>query len=510
MNNEQENKVNVGEEESTIFSAPARHEEKAKAKQPFGKRLLAAALALAVIAGSTAAIISLIPKKEDDETPTVTFNILNIDSDNIEKAEIKTGDSTLTLLSTITETDTSSDVSWSVDGVNAAYTDSSAIKSAVSDAAALEASKELTGALSDYGLDNPKTIITLYPRNEAFSQVTVNIGNSAPANLGYYCSLSNSDKIYLVENAIADLIGITALDFATTRGLSGVIRTDKNADYFADDALIKFDYITISGKNYPMPLKIEPQEDESLNAYFAYKITSPSIRIGDDDTINELTTLLSSGITSSGAYAFDPDADTLKRYRLDDPDTVLTISVAGTTYTILASKVDDNFYAAIDTYGGLVHKIAASSLTFADTNATDYYSSFIVLENLSGLSHFKANFADGSAYDFKTVYESEDESYKAFIGETELDIDNFKAFYRQFVTLTPVEQDSKEIRDTALTITLVHSNGSADTVLTFKPYSSGRYQIEMHGIPMGLITSTKYEKLAANIKNVANGTPVIE
>ncbi len=510
MNNEQENKVNVGEEESTIFSAPVRHEEKAKAKQPFGKRLLAAALALAVIAGSTAAIISLIPKKEEDETPTVTFNILNIDSDNIEKAEIKTGDSTLTLLSSVTQSDTSSSVSWTVDGVNAAYTDSSAIKSAVSDAAVIEASKEVEGTPADYGLDNPKAQITLYPRNEAFEQVTVSIGNSAPANLGYYCSLSGSDKIYLAKNTVADLIGVKALDFATKKGLSGVIQTEKNANCFADGTLTDFDYITVSGKNYPMPLKIEPQEDETLNAYFAFKITAPSIRIGDDDTITTLINLLSNGITSSGAYAFDPDTETLKSYRLDNPDVVLTISVADTPYTILASKVDDSFYAAIDTYGGLIHKIAASSLTFADTKATDYYSSFIVLENLSGLSNFKATFADGTSFDFKTVYESEGESYKAFIGNTELDIDNFKAFYRQFISLTPVEQDAKTIKDIALTVTLVHTNGSGDTVLTFKPYSSGRYQVEMNGIPMGLITSTSYEKFAANIKNVADGKPVIE
>ncbi len=501
--------TNTDSQQSTIFSAPIVHEDKTPKNRKPWKKLLAAFLAVAIVAGTTVAVIKFIPEKDDETTP-VAFNILDIDSDNIEKVEIKTDDTSLTLISTLTETESSSDISWSIDGVNLAYTDSSAIQSAVSDAAVLEASKELTGSPSDYGLDDPKTTITLYPRNEAFSQVTVKLGNSAPANLGYYCSLSSSDKIYLVKNDISDLIGVSAIDFATTSGLSGVVQTEDNANYFTSDKLTDFDYITISGQNYDPPLKIEMQEDEALNAYFSYKITSPFLRIGDDDKITELANLLSSGITSSGAYAFDPDTDTLKNYRLDNPDISLTISVADTRYTILASKVDDNFYAAIDTYGGLIHKIAASSLTFANSKASDFYNSYIVIENLSGLSHFKAAFADGSAYDFKTVYESEGEVYKAFIGETELDIDNFKAFYRQFITMAPVEQDSKEIKDTSLTITLVHSNGSPDTVLSYKPYSSGRYQIEMNGVPMGLITSTTYEKLVSNIKNVATGTPVIE
>ncbi len=500
----------MNEEQSTIFSSPVVHEdEKPKNKKPW-KRLLAAFLAVAIVAGATVAVIKLIPEKKEDEDKTVTFNILNIDAANVEKAEIKTNGNTLTLLSTVTQTDDASSISWSVEGVNSAYTDSSAIESAVSDASVLEASKEVEGTAADFGLDNPKTAVTLYARNSAFETVTVNIGNAAPANLGYYCSLSSSDKIYLVGSGVADLIDISALNFANTNGLSGVLKTESNANCFADGLLTDFDYITISGKNYEAPLKIEPQEDETLNAYFAFKITSPSIRIGDDDTITGLINLLSSGITSSGAYAFDPDADTLKGYRLDNPDVTLTISVAGSPYTILASKVDDNFYAAIDTYGGMIHKIAVSSLTFADTKATDYYSSFIVLENLSGLSHFKADFKDGSSYDFNTVYNSEDESYKVFINGTELDIDNFKAFYRQFISLTPVEQNTKPISETSLTVTLVHSNGSADTCLAFKPYSSGRYQVEMNGIPMGLITSTSYEKFAANIKNVANGTKIIE
>lgn len=502
--------VNLNETQSTIFSDPVVHEEnKVKNRKPW-KKLLVAFLAVAIVAGATVAVIKLIPEKQEEEDKTVTFNILNIDSANVEKAEIETNGKTLTLLSTVTETDNSSSVSWSVDGINAAYTDSSAIESAVEDASVIEVSREVEGSAADFGLDNPQATVTLYARNSAFETVTISIGNSAPANLGYYCSLSTDNKIYLASSGVGDLIDINPLNFATTEGLAGVLQTESNTNCFADGSLTDFDYITISGKNYEAPLKIEPQEDETLNAYFAFKITSPSVRIGDDDTITSLISVLSSGITSSGAYAFDPDTATLKSYRLDDPDVTLTISVAGSPYTILASKVDDNFYAAIDTYGGLIHKIAASSLSFADTAATDYYSSFIVLENLSGLSHFKAAFKDGSAYDFETVYNSEDESYKAFIGGTELDIDNFKAFYRQFISLTPVEQNTKQISDVSLTVTLVHSNGSADTVLTFKPYSSGRYQVELNGIPMGLITSTSYEKFAANIKNVANGTPVIE
>lgn len=498
------------EEASTIFSAPSEHNDGPREKRPVGKRLVAAALALLIVIGATVGVIKLIPEKEDEEPKDLSFSVLQLDTDSIEKAEIKYENSALTLLSTVKEENNTSTITWSVDGVTAVYTDSAKIKSAVSSAAAIKASKIVEGTESDFGLDKPRAEVTLTARNAAFETVTIKIGNAAPANMGCYITLSNDNKIYLADNSVLSLIDLNALDFATTAGLTGVIKTADNADCFSETSLRSFDYITLAGKNYPTPLKIEMQDDETLNAYFAFKITAPTLRIGNDDKITELITSLSSGIASSGAYAFDPDKKTLDAYRLDNPDAIITISVKGKPYTILASKVDDNFYAVVDSYGGLIHKIPASSLAVAESKPTDFYSTFIVLENLSGLSHFKANFANGESYDFQTIYNKENESYKALIGGKELDIDNFKALYRQFISLTPVEQDSKKLSDTALTLTLVHSDGSADTVLEFKPYSAARYQVEMNGIPMGLITLAHYDKFAASIKNVAAGNPVIE
>lgn len=500
------------EESSTIFSAPAEHKDKKISKKANFKRLIAAFAALCIVGGGTAAVVSLIPEKtEESKKSNVTFEVLNIDSANVEKAELINAQGSVTMLSELTESDGSSTVDWQVDGVNKNYTDSSSIEYAVETASVISATKKIEGSEADFGLEEPQASVTLYPRNDAFSTVTVSVGNAAPANMGYYCKISTDENIYLVDDGISELINLTALDFSTTSGLSGVIQTDNNSECFTDGEISDFDYITLSGSKYPKPLKIELQQDETINAYFAFKITSPTVRIGNDDNITAIIDSLSSGISSNGAYCYDPTTDDLKKYGLDNPDVVLTISVAGEKYTIIAAEVSDGYYAVIDTYGTMIHKISASLLTFATSDITDYYSSFIVLENLSGLSHFKLDFANGTSYDFVTEYNEDDETYKAFYNGTELNIDNFKAFYRQFIGLSPVEYDEKELNETALTITLVHSNAeSGDTVLKFKPYSAGRYQVEMNGIPMGLITSASYDKLAANAANAANGADILE
>lgn len=494
--------------ESTIFSAPVDHSDKKPQNSKLLPRLLAAFLALAIVVGGALAVIKLVPEKQDDTKSDATIELLALDTDNIEKVELTNEKGSVTLLSTVTEKDGESTVSWRVDGVTEAYTDSDTIKSTVQTAAKLSALKAVEGSLADFGLDKPGITFTLYPRNNAFPQITVTVGDAAPAGLGYYLKLSEKDTVYLVDDDIFSLSQVTKLDFATTTGVSGVIQTEKNSSCFTEGSITKFDYITLSGKHYPTPLKIEMQNDEAINAYFAFLVTSPSLRIGNDENITSLITLLSSGIKSEGAYSFDPTDKELEKYGFNSPDAVLTISVAGQTYTIAAAKVDSGYYAVIDSYGGIIHKIPAASLPFVSASVTDYYSSFIVLENLSGLSNFKAAFADGTVYDFVTEYEKEDESYKAFIGGKELDIANFKALYSNFIGLSPVEYASKEIKETALTITLVHSADTPDTVLKFKPYSSGRYQVEMNSIPMGLITTTNYENLVSDIKNVANGVSI--
>lgn len=509
---EQETKIESAAEEleeSTIFSAPVEHADKKPESKPLFKRLVAGFLALAIVAGAAVAAIKLIPEKQEEATDSTTIPVLKIDTANVEKATIVNEKGTLTLLSEVTENNGESTVSWYVDGVEKSFVDSSTIASTVKKASELSALKEVEGTTADYGLANPTVAVTLSPRNSAFTETTVSFGDAAPANLGIYCSVSGSDKVYLVSTDLVSLGSVTALDLATTAGVSGVIPTEENASCFTDGSISTFDYITLSGNNFPQPIKIEEQNDATINAFFAFKITLPALRIGNDDNITHLINFMSTGTESSGAYSLTIDDAALKEFGLNEPDVVFTISVKNSLYTVVVKKVDENFCAVVDTYGGIIHKIPTSYLPFMTTKTSDYYSSFIVLENLSGLSHFKTEFSDGTVYDFKTEYTEEGQDYKVFLNGTQLDITNFKALYSEFIGLSPVEYDSKNISEVDLKVTLVHSDTALnDTVIVFKPYSSGRYQVEMNGIPMGLITTTTYDRFAESIKKVAEGISI--
>ena len=90
----EDNKLNPIEtnedSESTIFSAPVSHDDKAPEKSNLFKKLLAAFLALAIVVGGTLAVVKLIPEKEDiNAAEDATIPILQIDTDNVEKVTLK-------------------------------------------------------------------------------------------------------------------------------------------------------------------------------------------------------------------------------------------------------------------------------------------------------------------------------------------------------------------------------------------------------------------------------------
>ncbi|MBR5011743.1 MAG: hypothetical protein IKY12_04220, partial [Clostridia bacterium] len=63
---------------------------------------------------------------------------------------------------------------------------------------------------------------------------------------------------------------------------------------------------------------------------------------------------------------------------------------------------------------------------------------------------------------------------------------------------------------TVAKITLKHSANIQDVVLTFKKYSSQRYQVELDGIPMGLITASAFNELMEDTPKVAKGETINE
>ncbi len=514
--------INVdSREESTIFSDPAHYREEAAERKNTAKKsavikIVSVILAACVAVGGFFILRCVLPEPAEGEKED-TILIKNVSAASAEKISVKNETSEYTVLSSLVENEGESEFVWSVEGIDSTLTSSSSIENLAETVCALKAAVKVKDSSGDFGFDKPGVTVTVTAREDAFEDYTVTLGNSAPSGLGVYCKVSGDENVYVIDTSIMQEFLAEPIDFAVTTGFAGIEETSANTTCFSNGNITSFDYISISGEKYKNPLRIELQTDDSINSYFAYKITSPSARIGDDTAIGELVGCFSSGVTSVGAYSYTSSAEELKEYRLDNPDYTVTISLKGQKHTLKFSIIDDLYCAMLCDNSPMIHKVALSTLTITNYAVEDYYSDFIILETLSGLDGMKVETPNDGVFDFTLKYTAADEendikqSYQAFYNDSELDIENFKRYYSKLIALSPISHDSKQISEIAAKITLSHSDESLnDTVLTFKKYSSQRYQVELDGIPMGLITNSAFNELMNDTVKAANGDTVKE
>lgn len=513
-----EDNKNLNEEmQSTIFSDPAFYnesndkEDRKGDKHPMITKIVACLLVVALLGGALAAAIKFIPETvEDGNSTNTTISVIETSENEVSSIEINNEKGKIVLNAKLSEADGESVVEWSVEGVDSSLTSSNSISSVATNVLKLSATDKQ--AFSEgFGFDKAPITVKVNTKSED-KNYTITFGDSAPAELGIYCKIStDSENIYVIPNETVLALQCEATDFAVTTGYSGIPVTSETSSSISQGQIINFDYLTVSGEKWGKDaLKVVLQDDESVNAFFAYKMLSPRVHVADDTAVEGITSLFANGISSSGAYALSVDNDTLKKYRLDKPDFVVTLSIAKKEYTLKLSIIDENFVAMYDGEKPMIHKVPISSVSFVNTQVTDYYSNFIVLENLSGLTGLKIEVVGGETYDFDLKFtageDSSKDTYEAFYGGKELDIQKFKDYYKILVSMSPVSYESKTGIKAVTRITFKHSANIPDTVLEFKAYSSLRYQVEVSGTPIGLVTKTFYDEFLTATKEIINQT----
>ena len=147
---EKEN-IETVDEFSTVFSDPVEHKQVKVKNKKLLPKILAGALALLVLVGSTVAVIKLIPVKEEGEEQTETSNTIEVKklkSDKISSVKVTNTNGTVDFYSETVEDKTSSSsetkVEWYTKQVDKTLTDSSSIENVVEKVATISANMEIT------------------------------------------------------------------------------------------------------------------------------------------------------------------------------------------------------------------------------------------------------------------------------------------------------------------------------------------------------------------------------
>ncbi len=496
-NNEQEEVL----EESTIFSAPTEHTDKGKkGKFSLLKKIITALLCVAILAGSTVLVVKLIPEKEIEQTDiNQGYQILNVPTDEISKITVSHAAGSLVLLSTVTD----GEKSWLLDGYDNELIDAASLSQIADYVSVMTAYGEYEIAnATDYGLDKPFVKVDVVGSKEGQEYSVIFGNNTADGSYSYVQLSSEPSKVYLVQKGIASGLTVSPLDLAVSTVIPAVEKTDANAGYFnSEGTLSTFDTLTVSGSKFKKPLVFKPNTDKSFNEYATYICTSPLLRMANG--VEDIMNIFASGLASSSAVSFDQTKESLKKFGLDNPQWLITMKVAGKSYTYRITPTDETlveFYVASST-DKMIRTVPVSNMPFVENKETDFYFGFMAVESIKSISKFVLSGEVNTSFDIQ--YDEDNEEYIIKNGGQKIVADDFQSFYADFIQTTAIDFNTVNTSSKPqLTLTIKHNDESKDTVLTFTKISESRYQYTSGGKAMGQIPATSYDRIVKQINKL--------
>lgn len=516
----------VSEEDSTIFSAPEAHCDKVK-KGVKLKKIITAAVALVLVAAVTVTIAVTIPplldedKDKDEEiSPKIMDEAL---FDGVDRVTLKREDAVieykLVTGSKETEDDDGNKVTetvkeWALKEVDPSLTDYVLIDNTVTSYMEQHYTKKVSDNKNDgsnYGFDKPTYQVDFYKEGSEDVHLSLYIGAENPAKTGRYATTSLDDAVYYIAGVSEFYQYQKKLtDFVEPESIPAIAKDeDFNDDKYTNGQLIKCDKIVVGGNVLGDTYTIESQNADNVTTFTFYKITSPTTRPANDDNVGNIVALFSYGVAGAGCYSYSVTDEDIKRFGLDKPDFDVTVYVDNIKRSFKATKQADGNYAVFYEGNKTIMSVPESSLTPATYDRSDLYNSLLFIENItnaesltiqSGVSQVK--------FDIVTKHDKENDTTsleEVTCNGKEIQKSNFQSYYQYLVGINAQSYEEHDIKgmtpDTVLTLT--HKGGKSGTTVKYYKITNARYQVEVNGVKMGLISSSDHTRIMKYALNVA-------
>lgn len=506
----------------TIFGDPAK-KAPATAKNPNKKRIItiiSAFLAVVVLAVGTFSVIKLIPKKNQDDDNTSSsagISLLDVDADLFSKVTVTNKNGKFVFTSerkkvekteSSTESTPEYETVWTLEGLDSSVIDSYLVADIFVGLEKLSATRKVTAmSLSDCGLDNPT--YTLDIESEKYGKFSISIGNYSKDNMGVYLKLSTKEEIYLVPNDIAMALEFTAVDLADVTDIE-ILDIDNGEldNYLSESSLVAFDKLYVSGNNFKTPLTIGMNNDAFLGGFMPYLITSPVKREAGD--LSSILSIFRNGVSADAAYAMDVSAESIKKFKLDNPDIVFKIEVAGQSLTYKFSKIDNQYCAMVTSKSKIIKKVSFENLPFIKFTSEDLYSPFMWLRAVDDIKEMTFN-VGGKTHKFEIDYDhgenmeiDTDDTLKVKYNGKDIDANQFENFFKVVIGTQNTDFDVSKLKETPemkIVIKYIEKYNRTET-LTFTRSSATTYQYALNGKETGRISSSNYSRIVTALNRI--------
>jgi len=509
----------LNQEESTIFSAPLAHKEAKKGSKKLRNTFLAIGLLGVAVAAATL-IWAFVPKMEDSSATSSAAEIeekplWTLDSDKYSAITLTQGKESILLYSTKIKQESSDEKTerqWLIRDADNSLMSTDKTEGMVSAFCLIDYLRTMENPNADYGFDSPEFVVK-FEGIDVKDNKTLTVGSTTADSSARYVKTSDSDKVYLVTAEHFETYSTNLLDFADTTGIPALSKdSDYNGEYYTSGVLNNFDKLIISGTALSQKLTIEPNRGETN--FGLHVITSPQKRYANSDNVTLVFNIFSKGLSGSGVYSFKNTAAEQKRFGLTEPDFTATLYADKESATFKAKLQHDGNYAVVGDGMEVILKVPKESLSFATLGDVSFYSNFLFIESLTEIDTFKienGNKSHSFSVEIEVTTNESGTSEKSVSGikanGKQIDKKNFQDFYENFLWIPAVEFnfiDTSSLKADA-TINITHNDGTKDTVIKYFKISDMRYQMEVNGEKIGVISSSSYNNILRYAENVANG-----
>jgi hypothetical protein len=490
-------------------------------KNKKGRNLLLLLLLMIVIIGALTWLMNYNKQKEtsESETSEETTTIATIDTTTLNTIHYSMPDSEMTLI-------LDEDGIWH-NYLDEEYPINQTYAANMADAFAnITATRTITEGidnLADFGLEEPAA--TISATLEDGTTIIVKFGSQVPVVGGYYATLNNDEKVYILSDTFYSTFNYTTIQMTEVEKIPSI--TAENITKLSIDNKEKQNFEVVYDEESPA----------DLSGFSNYIINKPYSTPVPADA-DAITALFGNYSAMSFSSCVDYNAADLSKYGLEEPSSKINISYyeeltqeTDTTETesgdsgeeaqgitkvnheltlfIGGTNENGDYYAKLSDSNavGIISASTVSTLTEIDAYENSY--KYINLVNIDAVNSMEISIGE-EIFNItinrstETVDGEESQVATYYLNEKEMKEDDFKTLYQVIigpVTEREIAKDENISLDSPyMTVTYHLLTSEEPLIIKFLPYDQNYYVVNTNGAQNFLTDIRKIIEIADNLK----------
>lgn len=444
-------------------------------------------------------------------------------SDDSEKSDVESGN--YQILDEITEDDVALvvvsnasggyEADWNDDSViikdcdNIAI-DNSAVKKIQNAVKGITAEKKVTdgkGRLNEFGLEDDPVEVTVTGKGEKESLM---IGDEVPGQDSSQWYVLWKEEVYIVSDS-----NVEAFQYGVKELVSKQITPDRDE---SDDSF-RVTLADIQGEGMD-EIQIRHQGSEELAGYQvdSYQLTAP-INYPASAAVSEDILPMFFGLKAQEVAVLHPTAEDRAQVGLDQPYRQVEIEYQTKNseknkISILVSNIDGAGNLYVENGSDVIYKCRPQDISWLNLTVDTVISHTILIPDVTSLKTLTITQGDGSSYQIQFQNMGTDNGKVLYDGK-ELDVDSFRNFYYELISVEADEVILENLPDTSgmnkiaeIKFAYMDESKKSDTVTYYSESARKAYAV-VDGNERGFrLSETQIDTVLGNLQKLINGEEI--